>query len=49
MSMIYEFGPFRLDESLGMLMRGSQPTGIGHRAAALLRLLLADTAWRVKG
>lgn len=40
MSVIYEFGPFRLDASLGMLMRGSQSAGIGHRAAALLRLLL---------
>jgi TolB-like protein/Flp pilus assembly protein TadD len=38
--MIYEFGPFRLDASLGLLMRGSEPVGVGHRAAALLQLLL---------
>jgi TolB-like protein len=37
---IYEFGPFRLDASLGILMRGSQPVGIVHRAVALLQLLL---------
>jgi TolB-like protein len=40
MSAIYEFGPFHLDTSLGILLRGSEPTGIGHRAAALLQLLL---------
>ncbi|UVK43626.1 winged helix-turn-helix domain-containing protein [Mesorhizobium sp. AR07] len=40
MSAIYDFGPFHLDASLGILMRGSEPTGIGHRAAALLQLLL---------
>src|SRR5262245_34316270 len=40
MTVIYEFGPFRLDASLGVLMRGSQSTGMGYRAAALLRLLL---------
>ena len=38
--MIYEFGPFRLDASLGILMRGSEPVGIGHRAIALLQLLV---------
>ena len=36
----YRFGPFRLDAKLRILLRGSQPTGIGQRAAALLRLLL---------
>lgn len=38
--MIYEFGPFRLDARLGLLMRGSKPVAIGHRAVALLQLLL---------
>jgi len=38
--MIYGFGPFRLDARLGLLMRGSEPVAIGHRAVALLRLLL---------
>ncbi len=38
--MIYEFGPFHLDASLAILMRGSQPVGIGHRGIALLQLLL---------
>jgi TolB-like protein/Tfp pilus assembly protein PilF len=54
----YEFGPFRLDVSLGLLMRGSQPIGIGERAVSLLALLLQragdpvakealiETAWR---
>jgi TolB-like protein len=40
MAAIYAFGPFRLDASLGILMLGSAPAAIGHRAAALLRLLL---------
>ncbi len=40
MSMIYEFGPFRLDPSLGLLMRGTEPTELGQRAVALLRLLV---------
>ncbi len=38
--MIYEFGPFRLDATLGLLMRGSEPVAIGHRAVALLQLLV---------
>jgi TolB-like protein len=38
--MIYAFGPFRLDASLGILMHGSEPAGLGRRAVALLRLLL---------
>lgn len=40
MSTIYEFGSFRLDASLGLLMHGSEPVGVGHRAVALLQLLL---------
>ena len=37
----YEFGPFRLDARLGLLLRGPQPIALGQRAVALLRLLLA--------
>lgn len=40
MSATYEFGPFRIDASLGILMCGSEPVGIGHRAVAVLRVLL---------
>jgi TolB-like protein len=40
MSVDYEFGPFRLDATLGILLRGTEPVGIGQRAVALLRLLL---------
>ncbi len=36
----YEFGPFRLDAKLGILLRGTEPIGIGQRAVALLRLLV---------
>ena len=36
----YEFGPFRLDARLGILLRGTQPIGLGQRAVALLRLLV---------
>jgi TolB-like protein len=36
----YEFGPFRLDAKLGILLRGTEPTGVGQRAVALLRLLI---------
>jgi TolB-like protein/Flp pilus assembly protein TadD len=39
-SMVYEFGPFRLDATLGLLMRGSEPIAMGHRAVALLQLLV---------
>ena len=37
---IYEFGPFRLDADAEMLFRGAEPTVLGRRAVALLRLLL---------
>jgi DNA-binding winged helix-turn-helix (wHTH) protein len=37
----YEFGPFRLDGKLGILLRGTEPLAIGQRAVALLRLLVA--------
>ena len=35
----YQFGPFRLDATLGILFHGTEPTGVGQRAVALLRLL----------
>lgn len=37
---IYRFGPFGLDPATGILSRGSEPTMLGRRAVALLRLLL---------
>jgi TolB-like protein len=40
MATIYEFGPFRLAVDAEMLFRGSEPTPLGRRAVALLRLLL---------
>jgi TolB-like protein len=43
MATIYEFGPFRLDADTGMLFRGAEPTMLGRRAVALLRLLLERT------
>ena len=39
-SAIYKFGAFALDIQAGMLLRGVQPTLLGQRAIALLRLLL---------
>jgi DNA-binding winged helix-turn-helix (wHTH) protein len=36
----YEFGPFRLDAKLGILLRGTEPIGVGQRAVALLRMLV---------
>ena len=32
MGTIYEFGPFRIDPHLGLLMCGTKPTGLGQRA-----------------
>ena len=40
MATIHEFGPFRLDADAEMLFRGAEPTVLGQRAVALLRLLL---------
>jgi TolB-like protein len=40
MAMILEFGPFRLDADAEILFRGAEPTVLGQRAVALLRLLL---------
>src|SRR5258707_6235425 len=37
---IYRFGPFGLDPNAGILFRGAEPTMLGSRAVALLRLLL---------
>jgi len=39
---VYQFGPFRLDPAAGILYRGAEPTMLGQRAIALLRLLLAN-------
>jgi TolB-like protein/Tfp pilus assembly protein PilF len=38
----YHFGPFRLDPQAGVLYRGAEPTMLGQRAVALLRLLLEE-------
>jgi hypothetical protein len=43
-SAIYKFGPFALDIEAGMLLRGVEPTLLGQRAIALLRLLLDRAA-----
>jgi TolB-like protein/Tfp pilus assembly protein PilF len=40
MTMIYEFGPFRLEADADMLFRGAEPVALGGRAVALLRRLL---------
>ncbi len=40
MATIHEFGPFRLDADAEILFRGGEPTVLGQRAVALLRLLL---------
>ena len=40
MSTIHEFGSFRLDADPEILFRGAEPTVLGQRAVALLRLLL---------
>src|SRR5262252_87230 len=39
---IYQFGPFSLDPEAGILYRGAEPTMLGQRAVALLRLLLQN-------
>jgi len=39
---LYEFGPFRLDPGAGILYNGAEPTMLGQRAVALLRLLLQN-------
>lgn len=40
MATIYSFGPFRLDDESEILFFGDEPTTIGRRAVALLRLLI---------
>ena len=40
MAIDYEFGPFCIDAKLGILLHGTEPTGVGQRAVALLRLLV---------
>jgi TolB-like protein len=40
MTTIYEFGSFRLDAEAEILFHGAEPTVLGQRAVALLRLLL---------
>jgi TolB-like protein/tetratricopeptide (TPR) repeat protein len=40
MATIHTFGPFRLDADAGMLFHGAEPTVLGQRAVALLRVLL---------
>jgi DNA-binding winged helix-turn-helix (wHTH) protein len=42
MATICQFGPFRLDPDAGILFRGAEPTMLGQRAIALLRVLLAQ-------
>ena len=37
---VYHFGPFRLDPRAGILYHAAEPTMLGQRAVALLRLLL---------
>jgi TolB-like protein len=39
---VYQFGPFRLDPEAGLLYHGAEPTMLGQRAVALLRLLLEN-------
>ena len=38
MAPVYNLGPFRLDSGTEMLFRGAQPTALGQRAVALLRV-----------
>ena len=40
MAATYILGPFRLDAGTDTLFRGSEPVSLGHRAVALLRVLV---------
>jgi len=40
MARIYTLGPFRLDAEAQVLFRGTEPTALGQRAVALLRVLV---------
>ncbi|CDX39746.1 Adenylate cyclase [Mesorhizobium plurifarium] len=39
---VYRFGPFHLDPEVGILFHGAEPTMLGQRAVALLRLLIQN-------
>lgn len=39
---VYRFGPFHLDPEVGILFYGDEPTMLGQRAVALLRLLIQN-------
>jgi TolB-like protein len=39
---VYSFGPFCLDPEVGILFYGAEPTMLGQRAVALLRLLIQN-------
>jgi hypothetical protein len=40
MAATYILGPFRLDAETDTLFRGGEPISLGHRAVALLRVLV---------
>src|SRR5262249_13023544 len=40
MPTVHTFGPFRLDATAEILFRGAEPVALGHRAVALLRVLV---------
>ena len=40
MAATYILGPFRLDAETDTLFRGGEPVSLGHRAVALLRVLV---------
>jgi DNA-binding winged helix-turn-helix (wHTH) protein len=40
MAATYVLGPFRLDAETDTLFRGGEPVSLGHRAVALLRVLV---------
>ena len=48
MSEIYRFGHFALDAGAGMLFDGSEPTLLGQRGVALLRLLLVQEKIKIR-
>jgi TolB-like protein len=41
MTVVYLFGPFRLDAEPGTLFRAGEPVAVGQRAVAVLRLLVS--------
>ncbi len=41
MTMVYLFGPFRLDANSGTLFRAGEPVAVGHRAVAVLSSLVS--------